>query len=120
MNMDNIGTLISASSPELSGIYFITGVTAMEAADRNLTLVLSLDGTAALMTEFIGRGTIIERGTWSSAQRRVHINWTELDGEAINLRMIFELQGNGLTCVGPDPNALGTRGITLNRAVPVS
>lgn len=118
MSSLNSGTMVSAASPDLNGIYFITGVMAADSADRNLTLVLSLDGTAALMTEFVGRGTIIERGTWSAAQTRVMINWTELEGESINLRMIFELRGNGLTCVGPDPHGLGAMGVTLNRAMP--
>ena len=124
MNSATGGALVSVSVPppisvpQLNGIYFITGLAAAESADRNLTLVLSQDGTAALMTEFVGRGTMIERGTWMASDRRVVINWTEMDGEAIHLRMIFELRGKGLTCVGPDPNALGAKGITLYRAMP--
>ena len=104
----------------LHGVYFVKGLTAAEASDRNLTLVLGEDGTAMLETEFVGHGKIVERGRWNAEKTRADITWTELDGKAINLRMIFELRGNVLVYVGPDPTAFGAMSITLSRMAPVA
>lgn len=101
----------------MNGVYLAEGLLTADSTRRNLTLVLSQDGTAALMTEFVGRGTIIERGSWNGEQDRADIVWTELDGQAIYLRMVFELRGNTMVYVGPDPHAFGAAGIQLNRAV---
>ncbi len=104
----------------LNGIYFVKGLAAADTSDRNLTLILSADGTAALATEFVGRGTMIERGRWNAEQSRADITWTELDGKEIHLRMSFELRGNALVYIGPDPNAFGSAGISLSRMEPVA
>lgn len=99
----------------LSGIYVAREVTSTDSTKRNLTLVLRQEGNALLVTEFVGRGTIVERGTWRDAYPRAEIILTDLDGQAIHLRMIFELRGDEMVYVGPDPFAFGTAGISLGR-----
>lgn len=101
----------------LNGIYTLQGLATAEASQRNLTLVLNQDGTAQFVTEFIGRGTIVERGTWAADRARAEIMLTDLDGQRITLRMIFELRGNEMVYVGPDPYALGVKELKLERAV---
>lgn len=117
MNMP-VGSIGERPPSGLNGIYLAKDLMTADSTCRNLTLVLSQDGTAALMTEFVGRGTMIERGKWSGEQQRAEITWTDLDGEAIYLRMIFELRGNEMVYIGPDPHAFGIPGMRLNRAVP--
>lgn len=103
-------------TPELNGIYFVKGLASPNSARRNLTLVLSGDGTAILIIEFVGKGTILERGRWTAKDTQAEILWTELDGETIALRMTFELRENALVYIGPDPNALGAVPVRLGRA----
>lgn len=99
----------------LNGVYISKNLPAASTAARNLTLILSEDGTAAMTTEFVGKGTLIERGAWRAKGKRAEITWTELDGADINLRMIFELRENELVFIGPDPNAFGALEIRLYR-----
>ena len=101
----------------LNGIYTLQGLSTADASQRNLTLVLNQDGTALFTTEFIGRGTIVERGTWTADRARAEIMLTDLDGQRIQLRLIFELRGNEMVYVGPDPRALGASELKLVRAV---
>lgn len=101
--------------PQLNGVYFVKGLGLPNSTLRNLTLVLTGDGTAVLITEFVGKGTILERGSWLCKDKQAEILWTELDGETIALRMTFELRGNELIYVGPDPNALGALPVRLHR-----
>lgn len=102
-------------TPELNGIYFVKGLASPNTAQRNLTLVLSGDGTAILIIEFVGKGTILERGRWIGKTTQAEIMWTELDGQAIALHMNFELRDNALVYIGPDPNALGSVPVRLGR-----
>lgn len=97
------------------GSYFVKGLISAEASNRNLTLTLSQDGSAALTTEYVGQGTLIERGHWNAEHSRADILWTDLDGKPIRLQMIFELRGNTLVYIGPDPNAFGVNDVTLDR-----
>lgn len=103
------------STTHLHGVYFVKDLIAADASNRNLTLTLNQDGSAALATEYVGQGTLIERGRWNREHTRAEITWTELDGMTINLRMIFKLRGNALVYVGPDPNAFGATEIALMR-----
>lgn len=102
--------------PKLNGVYFATGLGTPNATQRNLTLVLTGDSTAALIIEYIGKGTIIQRGSWAQKDTQAEILWTELDRETIALRMNFDLRGTELVYVGPDPNALGAIQVRLTRA----
>ena len=114
------GTQAPSFRPRPNGIYLVKGLEGAGTAERNLTLILSQDGTAALMTEYVGLGTSIERGIWVDHDARVDITWNELDGKAIHLRMSFELRGNEMTYVGPDPNAFGLFGVRFQRAIPLA
>lgn len=106
--------------PQLNGIYSFRGLTATDSSRRNLTLILNENGTATMTIEFVGQGTLVERGSWKAELTRAEITWIELDGKAIHLRMVFELRGNEMVYIGPDPNAFGVMGISLRRMAPVA
>ena len=100
---------------ELQGLYVLRDLPVEDGRTRTLRLTLQPSGAAALETCFTGIGSITERGTWNGGASSVHIHWTELEGERINLRMIFELRGRNLVFVGPDPHIFGVTGIVLER-----
>lgn len=99
----------------MTGIFTARQIKAVDASERNLTLHLNADGAAQLVTEIVGRGILVERGSWIQNKTRAEVTLTDLQGQAICLRMIFELRGNEMVYVGPDPYAFGTTEIRLGR-----
>lgn len=98
---------------ELQGRYEMRDLMVGQGSARTLRLNLYADGAAVLEICFNGIGSIVERGTWKRETASVQIHWTELEGEAINLHMDFELRGRDLALVGPDPKIFGAADIRL-------
>jgi hypothetical protein len=98
---------------ELQGRYELRDLLVGQGSSRTLRLNLYADGAAVLEICFSGIGSIVERGTWKRVPGSVQIHWTELEGESINLRMVFELRGRDLMLVGPDPKIFGAADIRL-------
>lgn len=107
-------------SNEVNGVYLARSLPAADASARNITLILSQDGSAVMTTEYVGKGTIVQNGVWKQNGSNANIVWTEQDGKPINTQMNFELRGNDMVYVGPDANAFGSEGLTLSRAFPVT
>lgn len=99
--------------PELQGRYELRDLLVGQGSSRTLRLNLYAGGAAELEICFNGIGSIVERGTWYSEGGSVQIHWTELEGEAINLHMVFELRGRDLALIGPDPKIFGATDIRL-------
>ncbi len=103
-----------APDTSLYGEYALSGLELAGVATRNLTLHLNPDRTAKLEIEFKGVGTLVELGIWHNSASTVYVNWVELEGEPINLNMIFKWTGQALVLVGPEPAIFG-RGVALQR-----
>ena len=110
--------VLGAEMP-LYGVYELSGLELAGVTTRNLTLHLNQDRTAKLEIEYSGVGTLVELGLWRSSAATVYVNWMELEGEPINLNMIFRWNGQALELVGPEPASFG-RGVALRRARSVS
>jgi predicted small lipoprotein YifL len=99
----------SATSVSFAGTYKAQ-LPAADAAGRNLTLVLNADKSATLTTEYIGKGTIVQKGTWSSSGSSVTVTLTEQDGRPVKVEITFELKGDELVATQWDQNLYGSVG----------
>jgi hypothetical protein len=106
--------LTQVSSTSATGVSFAgtykAQLPAADAAGRNLTLVLNADKSATLTTEYIGKGTIVQKGTWSSSDPAVTVTLTEQDGRQIKDEFSFELKGDELVATQWDKNLYGSVG----------
>jgi len=106
--------LIQVSSTSATGVSFVgtykAQLPAADASGRNLTLVLNADKSATLTTEYIGKNTVVQKGTWSSSGAAVTVTLTELDGRAVKVEMTFELKGDELVATQWDKNLYGSVG----------
>ncbi|HEX5817882.1 MAG TPA: hypothetical protein VFY20_03335 [Gemmatimonadales bacterium] len=84
---------------------------AADAAARRFTLVLGEDYSAMLFTEFEGKGTITEKGTWSADGPAVTVLLMEHDGKPINTFLAYDLNGRMLVpAAGWDSTLWGANG----------
>ncbi|MCU0620074.1 MAG: copper resistance protein NlpE [Gemmatimonadales bacterium] len=84
---------------------------AADAGGRRFTLILGQRQKAELITEYDGKGTIVEKGTWFAAGSAVTLNFTERDGQAINSFLAYDLLGDRLTpTAGWDATSWGSGG----------
>lgn len=107
-------------SNEVNGVYLARGLPTADASGRNITLILSQDGSAVMTTEYIGKNTTVQKGIWKQSGNAANIVWTTQDDQPINTQMNFEVRGNDMVYVGPDPNAFGSEGLTLPRGFPMT
>lgn len=107
----------ASGQPAESGTQAVgTYTAALPAADaeaRKITVALAPDGTAALSTEFIGKGTFVEKGTWTQDGITVTVVFTEQDGQTLAApeTFVFELQGGNLANTSWDQAAYGDGGL---------
>lgn len=103
---------------ELQGRY--TGeLPAADAAGRKITLDLETSGRAALVMDYVDKGTIVQTGTWrtessSSGTVRLIVSLTEQNGRQLDEMIVFELRGSQLVAVAYDALIWGNQGLTLN------
>ena len=84
---------------------------AADAAARRFTLVLDEDYSALLFTEFAGKGTTSEKGTWSADGPAVTILLTERDGKPTNTFLGYDLNGRTMVpAAGWDSTLWGANG----------
>jgi hypothetical protein len=84
---------------------------AADAQARRFTLNLGIDNSAVLQTEFVGRGVIRERGTWSADGKAITIMLTEHEGRPISMFLAYDmLAGQLIPAPGWDTALWGTVG----------
>jgi hypothetical protein len=89
---------------------------AADAIARIVTLDLALDGTATMITQYIGKGEpITESGTWTEVNDLANVIFTLNNGQAEDNRITWKLEDNKLTSVAYDESAYGAAGLPLRR-----
>lgn len=84
---------------------------AADADARRFTLALGADYTAVLRTEFVGKGVVTEKGTWSADGKAVTVMLTDHDGRMINTFLAYDLlAGQLVPAAGWDSTLWGTVG----------
>jgi hypothetical protein len=104
-------TVGSSSAAGAAGTY-AGGLPAADAEARLITLVLLADGTATLSTEYVGKGTFLQTGTWQQAGTNVSTTFTTQDGNTLANPETFEweLVDGNLANRGWDRTAYGDDG----------
>jgi hypothetical protein len=106
------GAAPAESGTQAAGTY-TAALLAADAEARKITVALAPDGTAALSTEFVGKGTFVEKGTWTQDGLTVNVVFTEQDGQTLAApeTFVFELQGGNLANTAWDQAAYGEGGL---------
>ena len=90
---------------------------------RTITLSLKPDGSAEFTTTFLGKSTIVEKGTWKdNGDGTLTVTLTEKDGQKNSKPVVMKFQKDGasLKLVDYDKNVWGSEGLTLNQASEVA
>ena len=98
---------------------YVALLPAADAAGRTITLNLKPDGSAELTTTYLGKGTIVEKGTWKdNGDGTLTVTLTEKDGQKNSKPVVMKFQKDGasLKLVDYDKNVWGSEGLTLNQA----
>ncbi|MDZ7632829.1 MAG: hypothetical protein U5K74_16190 [Gemmatimonadaceae bacterium] len=97
------------------GLWRSDTLPAADAGGRIYRLEMLSGGTAEFTTEFVGKSTITERGTWDGADSLVRI---VVRGSATASRptsLLLAIRGNALGLVQFDTTLWGPAGLTLTR-----
>ncbi|MCI0597760.1 META domain-containing protein [Candidatus Parcubacteria bacterium] len=104
-------------APEVVGVYTASVVSAGPA--RNLTLTLSADQLATLVTDYSNNNVVTEQGTWSAegkTQVRLSLTANNIRGYSSPVVIVFERSRNSLEAIEYDESLYGSEGLTLVRA----
>jgi hypothetical protein len=99
-----------AAGSSLPGNY-LTNLPAADAAGRVITLTLGADQSAALTTDYMGKGVVVQTGKWAGAGQDVVVTLTQQAGKAINQEITFQLQGKDLVTTKWDKTLYGSVGL---------
>jgi hypothetical protein len=84
---------------------------AADAATRKFTLLLAEDYSAMLFTDFVGKGVVTEKGTWSADGSAITILLMDHDGKPITTFLAYDLNGRTLVpAAGWDSTLWGANG----------
>lgn len=87
---------------------------AADASGRVYELVIADDGRADLSTTYVGKGTIVERGTWDGRDSLVRVV-ARKDGTGAPQSYLFTLRPDSTLALAPDTVRFGTAGLVLRR-----
>ncbi len=84
-------------------------------AARRYSLRINSGGMAEFTSQYIGRTTIVERGTWDGADSLVRVVVRRENSTGRPTSMLLALRGKALGLVEFDTTAWGPHGLTLYR-----
>jgi hypothetical protein len=96
-------------SAALLGLYHAE-LPAADASSRNLYLALNADGSAALTSEYVGKGRVTAKGTWKADGQALTLSLTEEEGKAIKNEIVFDAPGSELIAKQWDQARYGSAG----------
>jgi uncharacterized lipoprotein YbaY len=123
--MNAAGALVegqpSAGAAPIGGTGFAsTWLASSPAADASAllkTMVLAQDGSATLSNNYVGKGVVLETGTWEqTSETAATVTFTKMDDRNISDALTFELNGDTLTATKWDQGVYGENPPTFGRA----
>lgn len=92
---------------------YAAALPAADAEARLLTLSLADDGTASLITGYLGQGTVVESGSWVQVGTTVTVTLDVKDGTAVEDAAVltFEVAEGNLVNTGWDDDEYGATGM---------
>jgi hypothetical protein len=107
------------SGQQAPGATYVASLPAADAAGRIFLLRLNPDGSAEFTTTFLGKSTIVEKGSWKdSGDGAITVTLTDRDGKKNSKPIVMKFQKSGATLklVDYDQNVWGSVGLTLTLA----
>lgn len=102
-----------------AGIYVAT-TPAGDAPALLYTLTLNLDGTATMLNNYVGKLTLIQKGTWTqTTESQIQVLLTQEEEKNIGINFTFDVQPDRLVPVKFDAGLFGENGLTLYKATSV-
>lgn|GEM_PF-2194424 len=81
------------------------------------TMVLAQDGSATLSNNYVGKGVVLETGTWEqTSETAATVTFTKMDDRNVNDALTFEVNGDALTATKWDQGVYGENPPTFGRA----
>ncbi|MBI4673088.1 MAG: YbaY family lipoprotein [Chloroflexi bacterium] len=96
---------------------FLASAPAADASALLKTLLLAQDGTATLNNNYVGKGVVVETGTWAqTSENTADVTFTKMDDRNIQDALTFQLTNNTLTAIKWDQSIYGENPPTFERA----
>lgn len=109
-------TPVASTSGAFPGIY-LSSSPAADASALLMMLELAADGNATLTNNYVGKGVVVETGTWSqTSDTTAVVTFTKQDDKNIQNVITFELNGDTLTATQYDQGLYGESGLQFWRA----
>jgi hypothetical protein len=97
---------------------FVANLPAADAPGRKITLTVQPGGTAEMVTEYTGKGKVVQRGTWAQHESSLIVEFTPEAGRQPSTPLTWELTKDGLTPKTWDQTEYGSTGLPMKRAEP--